>query len=114
MKNLLLSAAIGDISGEPYEFEGRTKDYDKVDLLLPGNTYTDDTVCTFACAEALLHSQDGMSMHENIAKSLYSRCRAKRDCFPITFADGPVGEEWGWTASRRKLPYPPFTPSEKR
>lgn len=76
MKNLLLSAAIGDISGEPYEFEGRTKDYDKVDLLLPGNTYTDDTVCTFACAEALLHSQDGMSMHENIAKSLYSRCRA--------------------------------------
>ena len=39
---------------------------------------------------------------------------AKRDCFPIAFADGPVGEEWGWTASRRKLPYPPFTPSEKR
>ena len=29
MKNLLLSAAIGDISGVPYEFEGRTKDYGK-------------------------------------------------------------------------------------
>lgn len=26
---------------------------------------------------------------------------AKRDCFPIAFADGSVGEEWGWTASRR-------------
>ena len=46
MKNLLLSAAIGDIGGQPYEFKGRTKDYNAVDLLLPNNTYTDDTVCT--------------------------------------------------------------------
>ena len=54
MKNLLLSAAIGDIVGMPYEFKGRTKDYNAVNLLLQTNTYTDDTVCTFACAEALL------------------------------------------------------------
>ena len=53
--NLLLSVAIGDISGMPYEFEGRTKNYHAIDLLNPINTYTDDTVCTFACAEALLH-----------------------------------------------------------
>ena len=58
MKNLLLSAAIGDIAGMPYEFKGRTKDYNAVDLLLPTNTYTDDTVCTFACAEALLFGYD--------------------------------------------------------
>ena len=58
MKNLLLSAAIGDISGVPYEFAGRTKDYDAVDLYNPKNTYSDDTVCTFACAEALLHNMD--------------------------------------------------------
>ena len=32
MKNLLLSAAIGDIAGMPYEFKGRTKDYNTVDL----------------------------------------------------------------------------------
>lgn len=68
MKNLLLSAAIGDIAGQPYEFKGRTKNYDAVDLLLPNNTYTDDTVCTFACADALLHNLD-------MAKSLYTRCR---------------------------------------
>lgn len=43
MKNLLLSTAIGDISGEPYEFYESTKDYDAVDLLFPGNDYTDDT-----------------------------------------------------------------------
>ena len=58
MKNLLLAAAIGDISGVPYEFEGRTKNYDDVDLLNPENTYSDDTVCTFACAEALLDGKD--------------------------------------------------------
>ena len=68
MNNLLLSQAIGDISGMPYEFDGRTKDYGRVDLLLDSNTYTDDTVCTFACAEALL---DGTDM----ARNLWTRCR---------------------------------------
>ena len=68
MKDLLLSVAIGDIAGMPYEFMGRTKDYNAVDLLLPSNTYTDDTVCTFACAEALLK---GLDMAEN----LWKRCR---------------------------------------
>ena len=69
MKNLLLSAAIGDIAGMPYEFKGRTKDYNAVNLLLPTNTYTDDTVCTFACAEALLRNL-------NMAENLWNRCRA--------------------------------------
>lgn len=69
MKNLLLSAAVGDIGGQPYEFRKRTKDYDAVNLLLPFNTYTDDTVCTFACAEALLKGLD-------MAKNLRDRCRA--------------------------------------
>lgn len=68
MKDLLLSAAIGDISGMPYEFCS-TKDYDRVDLLHPGNTYTDDTLCTFACAEALLNDLD-------MAENLRRRCRA--------------------------------------
>lgn len=68
MKNLLLSAAIGDISGMPYEFGGRTKNYEAVNLLNPANTYTDDTVCTFACAESLIHDID---MAENLRK----RCR---------------------------------------
>lgn len=69
MKNLLLSAAIGDIAGMPYEYEGRTKNYDAVDLLLSSNTYTDDTVCTFACAEALIKNL-------NMAENLWKRCRA--------------------------------------
>ena len=69
MRNLLLSAAIGDIAGMPYEFDGRTKDYNQVDLLRADNDYTDDTVCTFACAEALLHKAD-------MAQTLWSRGRA--------------------------------------
>ena len=69
MKNLLLSAAIGDIVGMPYEFEGRTKRYESVNLLLSTSTYTDDTVCTFACADALLHGID-------MAESLRNRGRA--------------------------------------
>ncbi len=68
LENRLLSEAIGDIAGQPYEFDQRTKDYDKVDLLLPDNDYTDDTVCTFACAEALLH-------HKDMAETLWSRGR---------------------------------------
>lgn len=57
LKNLLLSVVIGDISGMPYEFGDRTKDYHAINLLHPYNTYTDGTVCTFACAEALLHNK---------------------------------------------------------
>ncbi len=68
LKNLLLSEAIGDIAGMPYEFRNRTKDYNAVHLLRPGNDYTDDTVCTFACAEALLY-------HRDMATTLWSRGR---------------------------------------
>ncbi len=68
MNNLLLSAAIGDISGMPYEFQGRTKNYDSINMLLPQNTYTDDTVCTFACAESLL-------LHKDMAQTLRKRGR---------------------------------------
>ena len=67
-KDILLSVAIGDISGVPYEFEGRTKNYNSIDLLRPDNTYSDDSVCTFACAEALLH-------HLDMASTLYKRGR---------------------------------------
>ncbi len=72
LRNLLLSEAIGDIAGQPYEFNNRTKDYAKVNLLCPDNDYTDDTVCTFACAEALLH-------HTDMAETLWSRGRADFD-----------------------------------
>lgn len=73
MRNLLLSEAVGDIAGSVYEFEGRTKDYDAVDLMNSNAEFTDDTVCTFACAEALLYGKD-------IATNLWLRCRKHPYC----------------------------------
>ena len=35
MKDLLISVAVGDIAGMPYEFDNRTKNYDDVQLLNP-------------------------------------------------------------------------------
>ncbi len=71
MKDLLISVAVGDIAGMPYEFDNRTKNYDDVQLLNPQSTYTDDTVCTFACAESLLNNTD-------MATTLWSRCRMEK------------------------------------
>jgi ADP-ribosylglycohydrolase len=67
MNNHLLSAAIGDICGSVYEHLS-IKDYNGVDLRNPHHYYTDDTVCTFAVAEALMYDLD-------IAQTLRDRCR---------------------------------------
>lgn len=63
MKNLLMSAAIGDIAGSAYEGRShRTKDYNKVKMFSSRAHFTDDTVLTFACAEAFIEHLD-MSMN---------------------------------------------------
>lgn len=59
MRNYLLSAAIGDIAGSAYEGRShRIKDYDKVKMFSSRAHFSDDTVCTFACAEAFLKGLD--------------------------------------------------------
>ena len=59
MKNLLMSAAVGDIAGSAYEGRSRrTKDYDAVKMFSSRAHFSDDTVLTFACAEAFLHGKD--------------------------------------------------------
>lgn len=69
MNNLLLSVAIGDISGSLYEHRAhQTKNYNDVVVMHEMGKYTDDTVCTYACAEALLK-------HIDIATNLVLRCR---------------------------------------
>ena len=63
MKNLLMSAVIGDIAGSAYERRThRIKDYDKVKIFSSRAHFTDDTVLTFACAEAFIEHLD-MSMN---------------------------------------------------
>lgn len=68
LKNLLLSEAIGDIAGSVYEFHPE-RDINKINLMSAHSTYTDDTVCTFAVAEALMHKED-------VQKVLLNRCSA--------------------------------------
>ena len=59
MKNYLISEAIGDIAGSAYEGKAhRIKDYDKVKMFSSRARFTDDTVLTFACAEAFIDHLD--------------------------------------------------------
>ena len=59
----MLGAIIGDIVGSRWEFAS-TNDYD-FEWLSQENGFTDDTICTVAVADALLHDRDfGESIHE--------------------------------------------------
>ena len=66
MKNYLISVAIGDIAGSAYEGRShRIKDYNKVQMFSSRANFTDDTVLTFACAEAFI---DNLDMTMNLWK----------------------------------------------
>ncbi len=52
----MLGAIIGDIIGSRWEFNP-TNDYN-FELFSDKNSYTDDTICTIAVADALLHDSD--------------------------------------------------------
>ena len=66
MKNYLISEAIGDIAGSAYEGRAhRIKDYNKVKMFSSRAHFTDDTVLTFACAEAFI---DNLDMTMNLWK----------------------------------------------
>lgn len=59
----MLGAIIGDIVGSKYEFNP-TNDYN-FDLFSEGCSFTDDSICTIAVADALLHNVDfGSSIHK--------------------------------------------------
>lgn len=59
MENYLISEAIGDIAGSAYEGRAhRVKDYNKVKMFSSRAHFTDDTVLTFACAEAFIDKLD--------------------------------------------------------
>ena len=66
MNNYLISEVIGDIAGSAYEGRAhRIKDYNKVKMFSSRAHFTDDTVLTFACAEAFI---DNLDMTMNLWK----------------------------------------------
>jgi len=59
----MYGAIIGDIVGSRWEFNP-TNDYN-FELLSKENGFTDDTICTIAIADALVHNKDfGKTIHE--------------------------------------------------
>lgn len=59
----MLGAIIGDIVGSAYEFHP-TNDYN-FEMFAEGSSFTDDTICTIAIADALLKGRDyGESLHD--------------------------------------------------
>lgn len=92
MKNLLLSAAIGDIAGSVYESRQRaTKDYRAVKVFAPYAHITDDTICTYACAEAFVERLD-------MSQNLHSRGR-------LHLGSGYGSRFRGWLLSQDPKPY---------
>ena len=92
MNNYLISEAIGDIAGSAYEGKShRIKEYNKVKLFSSRAHFTDDTVLTFACAEAFI---DGLDMTMNLWKCANEHRHAG---FSSTFKK--------WFASHKPQPY---------
>ncbi len=90
----MLGAIIGDIVGSVWEFSP-TNDYD-FELFSSRNEFTDDTVCTVAVADALLHGKD-------IGDSLHEWCRR----YPLPM--GGYGVRFGsWVWSDAPKPYGSF------
>jgi len=90
----MLGAIIGDIVGSRWEFNP-TNDYG-FKWLSPENSFTDDTICTVAVADALLRDRD-------FGKSIHEWCRR----YP-----NPMGGYGGrfaqWVRNDHPLPYNSF------
>ena len=90
----MLGAIIGDIVGSRWEFDP-TNDYD-FEMFSSENSFTDDTVCTIAVADAIAKGRDyGESIHE--------WCR--RYPFPM---GGYGGRFRQWVMSDKPKPYGSF------
>ena len=90
----MLGAIIGDIVGSRWEFNP-TNDYD-FEWLSKENGFTDDTICTVAVADALLHGRD-------FGESIHDWCNR----YPHPMG-GYGGRFAGWVRSENPKPYNSF------
>ncbi len=88
----MLGAIIGDIVGSRWEFNP-TNDYN-FELFSKENGFTDDTICTIAVADALLHGSD------DYGKYIHAWCRK----YPHPMG-GYGGRFAKWVASDNPQPY---------
>lgn len=90
----MLGAIIGDIVGSRWEFNP-TNDYN-FEWLSKENNFTDDTICTIAIADALLHERD-------FGESIHNWCNR----YPHPMG-GYGGRFAGWVHSENPVPYNSF------
>lgn len=91
----MLGAIIGDIVGSRWEFNP-TNDYN-FELFSEKNDFTDDTICTIAVADALLHGSD------DYGQFIHTWCRK----YP--YPKGGYGGRFAqWVASNDPQPYNSF------
>lgn len=88
----MLGAIIGDIIGSRWEFNP-TSNYD-FELFSSQNDFTDDTICTIAVADALLHGSDDYGAY------IHKWCRR----YPHPMG-GYGGKFANWVASNNPQPY---------
>ena len=88
----MLGAIIGDIIGSRWEFNP-TNNYD-FELFSSQNDFTDDTICTIAVADALLHDSDDYGAY------IHKWCRR----YPHPMG-GYGGKFANWVASSNPKPY---------
>lgn len=88
----MLGAIIGDIVGSRWEFNP-TNNYD-FELFSSKNGFTDDTICTVAVADALLHGS------EDFGKYIHGWC----SCYPHPMG-GYGGRFAQWVNSDHPKPY---------
>jgi len=98
----MLGAIIGDIVGSRWEFNP-TNDYN-FQLFSENNSFTDDTICTIAVADAILHaSVDSERVVVDYGKFIHKWCRK----YPHPMG-GYGGRFAAWVASDTPQPYNSF------
>ena len=90
----MLGAIIGDISGSKYEFNNTKKEM--VELLSKGSFFTDDTICTIANMDWLLHAK---KKNKETAVDYLKKWTRK---YPFA---GYGGRFRKWINSKSTLPY---------
>ena len=101
----MLGAIIGDIVGSRWEFNP-TNDYD-FEWLSKENGFTDDTICTVAVADALLHGRERLRVGEQssgiFGESIHDWCN--RYPHPMGGYGGRFAQ---WVRSENPKPYNSF------
>lgn len=78
IKDVIMGTAIGDIVGSIYEFSGNTKK--DFEFFAPNDTFTDDTVITFAVANALLEFDNINNLEKTVIKNMVDIGLKYPDC----------------------------------